>query len=358
MWQATTERVSPNVALWEAADRLLATMSSDAVRVNRVLPLAARRLRAVGERIPRDFAHEERATRTTMMILPSLLARIRDAFDGQMLVMKGPEVAARYPAAARSFDDLDLLVADARAVQTALVAAGFLEVPDPTAHFLGIHHLPPLVWRELPLKIEVHERPKWPRELPAPPAQSLFDEAVPSFCGIDGVEAPAPHHHTLIVAAHAWAHVPLRDLRDLLDVAATAGEADESALLRTARDWHLERLWNTTHAAVQWRLHGGTRPAAVSVWARQLIGLREATVLEGHVVRWASPFWVIPPVRALPFALRQVLKDITPGEEMSWSAKARRVVRALCNALRTKSEHGWKNEDAPPPTPLPGRTPD
>ena len=358
MRRATQEPVPHDLGLWDATDRLLATMSPQAVRINRVLPLAARRLRRLGNEIPRDFAHEERATRTAMMILPSLLGRIRNAFDGPMLVIKGPEVAARYPDAARSFGDLDVLVEDARAAQAALIAAGFVEVPDPTDHFLGIHHLPPLVWPELPLKIEVHDRPKWPRELPTPPAQSLFDEAVPSFCEIDGVEAPAPHHHALIVAAHAWAHTPLRDLRDLLDVAAIADEADESELMRTAREWRIERMWNTTRSTIRWRLYGGTPPVAVSGWARQLIGLREATVLEGHVARWASPFWLLPPVRALPVALRRVVKDVMPGEEMSWSMKARRLGRAMRHALRSKSEHGWKNEDSPPPTPLPRRAPD
>ena len=358
MGQATVEEASSGVPLWDAADRLLATMSTEAVRINRVLPLAARRLRHLGEEIPRDLAHEERATRATMMILPSLLGRIRNAFDGPMLVIKGPEVAARYPDAARSFNDLELLVADARAAQAALIDAGFVEVPDPTDHYLGIHHLPPLVWPELPLKIEVHERPKWPRELRPPTAESLFDEAVPSFCEIDGVEAPAPHHHALIVAAHAWAHTPLRDLRDLLDVAAVAGEAEDAALAQAARDWRMERMWSTTCAAIRWRLYGGMPPVAVSAWARQLIRLREATVFEGHLVRWASPFWLLPPARALPVALRRVVEDVTPGDETSWSAKVRRVIRAMRHARRAKSAHGWKNEDTPPPTPLPRRVSD
>jgi hypothetical protein len=358
MRQATQEQVAHDLGLWDAADRLLAAMSPEAVRINRVLALAARRLRRLELEIPRDFAHEERATRTAMMIVPSLLGRIRDAFDGPLLVIKGPEVAALYPDAARSFDDLDLLVEDARTAQAALIAAGFVEVPDPTDHFLDIHHLPPLVWPELPIKVEVHERPKWPHELPTPPAQTLFDEAVPSFCAIDGVEAPAPHHHALIVAAHAWAHAPLRDLRDLLDVAATAGEADESELTRTAQDWLIERMWNTTRATIRWRLYGASPPVAVSVWARHLIALREATVLEGHVARWAAPFSLLPPVRALPVALRRVVEDLKPEGETSWPAKARRVVRAMRHALHSKSEHGWKNEDSPPPTPLPRRGPD
>lgn len=342
-------------AVWEAADRLLDTMSTDAIRLHRVVPLAARRLRRLGGDVPQDFLHEERAARAAMMVLPSLLRRIREAYEGPVLVIKGPEVAASYPDAARSFDDLDLLVGDPREAQRALVAAGFVEVPDPTDHFLGIHHLPPLVWPELPLKIELHARPKWPRDLPVPPVQSLFDEAVPSLCAVDGIDAPAPHHHALVVAAHAWAHTPLRDLRDLIDVAATARRAYEPDLLRTARAWRMERLWDTTDSAVQWRFHGGRRPVAVSLWARHLINLREATVFEGHLVRWASPLWFLPVRRAVRVAFRQVLLDMRPDAGTSWSEKARRVFRATQHAFLSKSKHGWRAEDAPPPVPLPRR---
>jgi len=343
---------------WEAADRLLDTMSTDAVRLHRVAPLAARRLKRLGRAVPQLFLHEERAARAAMMVLPSLLRRIREAYDRPVLVIKGPEVAARYPDAARSFDDLDLLVEDARGAQRALLAAGFVEVPDPTDHYVGIHHLPPLVWPELPLKIELHTRPKWPRYLPAPPVQPLFDEAVTSFCAVDGIDAPAAHHHALIVAAHAWGHTPLRDLRDLLDVAATAREADEADLRRAAHEWRIDRLWDATRSTVEWRLYGGRRPIAVALWARQLIDLREATVLEGHLVRWASPLWALPLRRALPVSLQRVFSDLRPEAGMSWSEKRRSVFRAVRHAFLSKSKHGWGTQDAPPQVPLPRRSRD
>jgi Uncharacterised nucleotidyltransferase len=344
--------------LWHAVERLLDRMSLQAVRVHGVRPLAARRRRELGQEVPSDLAHEERATRAAMMILPALLGHARRAYDGKMLVFKGPEVAAVYPSAARSFHDLDLLVDDARAAQAALIAGGFLEFPDPTSHYRGIHHLAPLLWPELPLKIEIHDTPKWPHGVAPPSREELFEAAVPSSSGVVGIDAPAPHHHTLLVAAHGWAHIPLRSLRDLVDVAATAVGADEDDIARAARAWQLDRMWATTHGAVRWLLYGEHRPVAVSLWARHLIDLREATVFEGHVERWLSPFWLLPAQGALPLSARRVLRDLEPGSDGTWGTKASRVTHAVRHAFMTKSEHGWVNEDAPPEVELPRPTRD
>ena len=99
------------------------------------------------------------------LAVPPLLERVRAACDGPLVVMKGPEVAARYAEpSTRPFRDLDLLACDAAAVQRSLLDAGFQVAGEPEL-YVDIHHLRPLYWPGLPLVIEVHQRPKWPAGL-------------------------------------------------------------------------------------------------------------------------------------------------------------------------------------------------
>ena len=47
------------------------------------------------------------------LAVPALLARVRDAYEGRIILLKGPEVALRYTdPARRGFIDLDLFVED------------------------------------------------------------------------------------------------------------------------------------------------------------------------------------------------------------------------------------------------------
>ena len=102
------------------------------------------------------------------MTAPALLTRVRAACDGPIVLLKGPEVAERYPQRARGYGDLDLLVPDGAHVQRALVQDGFREVPDPE-RFVGVYHLPPLILNGAPLALEIHEAPNWPEGLDLAP---------------------------------------------------------------------------------------------------------------------------------------------------------------------------------------------
>ena len=77
------------------------------------------------EAVPDAFLQEERAAKMANAIAPSVLARARDAYDGPMMLLKGPEVSILYPGRARMLADLDLLVDDAPAAREALLASGF-----------------------------------------------------------------------------------------------------------------------------------------------------------------------------------------------------------------------------------------
>ena len=309
------------------------------LRSHRIELLAARRWRALGRAVPDEFVELERRSALHRLVVPRLLERVREAYDGPMIVHKGPEVAAHYPdPILRDFGDVDLIVPDAEEVQRALIAAGFEEIGDP-ALYVDIQHLRPLRWPELPLRVEIHSRPKWVSTLAAPKADELFAAAVPSTTTIDGFLALPPEHHALLLAAHSWAHEPLRVLRDLIDIAAVAAAADQAELSRLAGDWGISRLWEATDAAADAVLRGGRRPLSVRVWARNLSLVRERTVLENHLQRWLSDFSIMPFGRAastLPATLR--LELAREGDE-SRRDKLARSKRALRNAFRRRSEH-------------------
>ena len=223
-------------AIWEGVDRLIDRAPTLAdLRSHRIELLAARRWRALGRAVPDEFVELERRSALHRLVVPRLLERVRGAYDGPMIVHKGPEVAAHYPdPILRDFGDVDLIVPNAEEVQRALIAAGFEEIGDP-ALYLDIHHLRPLRWPELPLHVEIHARPKWVDSLAAPPVEELFAVAVPSTT-IDGVEAFPPEHHALLLAVHSWAHEPLRRLRDVIDIAAVAAGADRRRSNDSPRD--------------------------------------------------------------------------------------------------------------------------
>ena len=314
--------------MWDAAEALaLRATGVSALRLHRLQLIARRALRARGEPVPPELAPEALWNASAALAVPVLLARVRAACDGPVVLMKGPEAGARYPdAALRPCKDLDLLVEHPARAQRALLAAGFVLTGDPEL-YRGIHHLRPLALPGLPLTIEVHSRPKWPDRLVEPPAAEVIEAAVPSATGVAGVLAPAPAHHAVILAAHAWAHEPLASAGRLLDVAAVAVEADREELEAVARRWDCRRLWGVSWAASEALFCGARAPLALRVWARHLAGVRERTVLENHVTRLAA--------QPLSGAARSAGRD----RDEPWSRKLARARMALGNAFVARSEH-------------------
>ena len=327
-------------AIWDGVDRLVDRAPTLAdIRSHRIELLAARRWRALGRPVPDEIVELERRSALHRLVVPRLLERVRDAYEGPMIVHKGPEVAAHYPdPILRDFGDVDLIVPNAEEVQRALIAAGFEEIGDP-AFFVGIQHLRPLRWPSLPLRVEIHFRPKWVESLPAPSFDELLGAATPSKATIEGFLALPPEHHALILAAHSWAHEPLRVLRDVIDIAAVADAANPVEIQRLAREWHVSRLWLSTTHAISAVLLEGIRPPSVRLWARNLPLVRERTVLETHLERWLSDFSILPfgsALAALPATFR---RELGPEGEEGWHDKLGRARRAARNAFKRRSEH-------------------
>jgi hypothetical protein len=331
---------STSQSLWDAVDALVdrAPRESD-LASHRIELLAARRWRAQGKPVPAGLVAEERAGRVSALTVVPTLQRVREAYDGRILLLKGPEAAAHYPdPALRSFKDLDLLVAEPGKAWRALLGAGFEPIGDPDL-YIGIHHLRPLAAPGLPLAIELHSQPKWVDGLPRPSTDELFDAAVGSVVAVDGVEALPPAHHGLVLAAHSWAHEPLRRLRDLVDIAAVVGATGPDEVEALAERWGLRRLWRTTAAATDALFAGGPTPWAFRLWAQNVSKVRERTVIENHAQAWLSSFWVLQPQEAARALGRSLAAEVRPQRGERWAAKGRRARMATRHAFDRRSDH-------------------
>ena len=332
-------------ALWRRVDELIdRAPSTDDLRSHRLEPLAARHFRRIGRDVPDDFVAEERGAAVASLAAPLLLERVRAVYDGPAIILKGPEVAAVYPdPSLRRYADLDVLVADAPAVHRALLDAGFEQVGDPRL-YVDIHHLRPLAVSEIPLHIELHTAPKWVDGRAAPSAAELFAETIPSST-TDGMLTLAPGAHALVLTAHSWAHEPLRRLRDMIDIAAIAADADLDEVDRRAADWGIQRLWRTTIAAVDSLFYDGRTPWAFRLWARNLAHVRERTVLENHLQRLMSDFRDLPLDEAARRLPRRLGADIRPDPNESWRSKLSRSGLAFRNVFRARSRHDRQLRD-------------
>jgi Uncharacterised nucleotidyltransferase len=332
--------------LWEAADALIdRAATDDDIRAHRLEVLAARRYRALGRSVPPDFVAQERLAGLAALTTPLVLQQIRAAYDGPAIVLKGPQVAARYPdPALRVYGDIDLLVPDAEAAHRALLAAGFQLIGDPEL-YLDLHHLRPLLAPGAAIHVEIHSRPKWLDGASPPATELLFESAVPSATGVAGVLALPPAQEALLLAVHSWAHEPLRRLRDLIDVAAAARLADRAEIAELARAWGVRKLWATTIAAVDNLFADGRKPWALRLWAQNLARVRERTVLQAHLERWLSDFWAMSALAAATGLPRTLLDEIRPEGHESWGDKVRRTALAVRNAPRRRSHHDRALDD-------------
>jgi hypothetical protein len=326
--------------LWEAVDALIDRAPSlDDLREHRLQLLAERHWVRSGRPVPLTLSAEKAVAAAFALPIPSLLARISSAWDGPMIILKGAELSRRYPAELlRPSGDIDLLVGDAPAAHAALCSAGFVATGDPR-RYVGIHHLQPLVWPNVPVAIELHHAPKWVDGLDPPSTSELFRFAVPATCSVEGFQTLAPAAHAVVLAVHAWAHEPLRNLRDLIDIAVLTAEADIAEVDRIARQWGVSHLWRTTHSVMESLFSGGTRPLALRLWARHLEAVRGRTVAESHLSGWLSPFWALPATMALRHSSNRIWDDLRPVPGEAWPVKLSRARLAVQHAAVRRSSH-------------------
>jgi hypothetical protein len=301
--------------------------------------LAAHRWRRLGRPVPDRILAYERSVGAISLATPAVLKRIRAAYDGDLLLLKGPEVAVAYPdPVLRPYSDIDLLVSDARRAQAGLIRAGFEPVGN-ARRYTGIHHLQPLRSPGLPLLVEVHHAPKWPHGQEPPGLTQLFDSAAPARCGVPGILGLPPAHHAVLLAAHAWAHAPFSNIRHLLDITFVAADGDRADCARLAERWGASHFWDATVSALNGLFGGGPFPATLRLWARHLAPVRERTVFEKHLTAWVSPLWGFRRSDGLKECAMAFAADLRPVRGERWRDKLQRTRLALANASARASQH-------------------
>lgn len=229
-----------------------------------------------------------------------MLQRVRDAIDGPLVIIKGAEVAAYYPRPGlRLWSDLDLVVPDSARALRQLCAAGF--VADGGAMRDGHHHEVGLSRPGSGLKVELHHAlplPEWGRQ---PGVAWLLDHAEPSRTGIDGLLAPRPSVHAVIVAAHAWRHCPFRSVLDLLDEELLlVGDGNRDAASAVAAELGLRRLWNAEREVGDAIFHGGPPVRRLArPFARDLTSCSERSATKVVAAVAAGPLFADAPAAAL-----------------------------------------------------------
>lgn len=328
--------------VWDAVDRVVDRESDLSwLRAQGLHLWAAQRWRVIGRPVPPGFLASERAAAMAVLAVRPLLVWVRSVVDGPVLLLKGPEVAARYPdPALRPFGDLDLLVPSADEVQRALLAAGCVEVAAGAPH-----HRPALRCPGALLLVEIHDRPAWPRWTTAR-TDDLFASAEPSVLHVDGISTVPPGQQAVLLAAHSWNHEPFCRLVDLVDIAAMAGDLEPGALRELAERWGLGRVWLASIRAVE-ALRTGEPPAARvdRLLGRHLWAARERTVIEWHLARWAAGLWAPSPSAALGSVVRSVAQDVRPTPGTSWGAQPARMLGALRSGFRPMSERQTPGRD-------------
>lgn len=327
--------------LWERVDELVPpSRSLSELRVHHLQLLAAARWRRMGLSVPEELVLEERAFAARRLAADVVLRQVRAAATGPIVAFKGPEAAAHYrEPGARPFVDLDVLVPDPGATHRLLLAAGFEPFGEEEHYYDGLHHVQPLRWRGLPLSVELHHHPNWVDWATPPSGDAVFGRTVPARVGVDGVSALEPGAHALVLAVNSWSDFPLRRVLDLVDIAAVLGPLDPAAVQPLADEWDVGGVWKVTSQALAHVLYGAPPPSAVRVWAKATASVRDVTVVENHVRRLVSVFWVLPLHRALRIFPRVVSRELGPTEGETWSSKLKRMRAAVRNAFSPRSKH-------------------
>lgn len=334
---AAPSPVATEPELWRRVSGLVGrTPRVDALRHHGVHLIAADDRRARGLPVAVELRADELRAALLTLSAPALLRCVRSAYDGRLMLIKGPELAPGYPRRElRPFIDLDLLSDDPAAAHRALLSAGFIEVGVPTA-YTGAHHLRPLAWPQLPLTIELHHTPNHPNWLAPPPNRELLELACPSATGVDGLLGPLPAAHAVLIALHSWAHQPLRRLLDLIDIMTVLDPSDRAEADRLARRWGSHRVWRTTLSAEVSLLEEGSSALVLSTWARHLAEVRERTVLETHLARWAGAGSGLPGtgLRSIGGVTVLFTDAVRPRSGENWSDALGRTRLAISNAFR------------------------
>jgi len=262
-----------------------------------------------------------------------LLERIRAATGQPMLLLKGPETAAVYPAPGlRPFGDLDLLVPDPVQAEADLLAAGFTQWASPHAEPVPWHHHRiPMRYGTVPLGIELHRDPGWLSWMTPPSNTELFARSVPSVTGVDGVVALRPAEATLFLAMHSWRHGPYHSLLHMIDIELMRQHADSPELDVLARRWGIERVWRHTTRLLDWCFHDPSMPLSPleRIWSAHIRSGRARSRRAAGIAIRTKSLAAPSPLAAIRSFGTDLERTLTPVEDESFSSVLGRRIRHL-----------------------------
>lgn len=323
--------------LWGRVDELVERATDvAALHWHRLHLYAAWRWRSLGRPLDAELIEIERGAAVRRLSQPVVVKLVRDAYDGPMILLKGSDIATRYPRPGlRPSQDLDLLVPDAEAVQAALIANGFAvcEQADESHH-----HLPTLEWPGLLTHVEIHRSPSWPLWLTPPRIEELFDAATAESALGHCIRTLPPAHHALVLVAHIWRMEPMTRLGQLLDTVLMADGVPVGEIDGLARSWGMSRLWASTFSTARHVLLGDPPTSVLArVKGRRLGRMRKATVIESKLLELFAPFVGLPPARAPGAFLGLVGTELRPDPGETWGAHVRRSTSALTQSFQSRA---------------------
>jgi hypothetical protein len=111
------------------------------------------------------------------------------------------------------------------------------------------------------------------------------------------------------------------------------------ALDAQAQSWHIPQIWSASIAASDALLGDAPLPMSVRLWARNLVEVRDRTVSETHIRRFAAPFWALPWPLATAELTRVLIETVLPSPSDSWSTKLGRTRESWRSRNHPSEEH-------------------
>lgn len=325
---------------WRNIQQIVERLPESSLGSHGVHLIAAAQWRQRGIDVPTAYQEAERVRAIQAPAALLLIERVRATVPGPIVLMKGPELALRYPnPALRPFGDLDLLVQDAELAQQLLVDREF-ERAGNELKFRDKHHRAPLSFRSLPLTLELHDNPGWLSWMtPASPTE-LFAEAIPSSLGMDGIMTLAPHHHALFIAAHAWRHGPLGCLIHLIDLVMMTKDQDPDELAELAECWGMGPVWRSSVVAIEALFDEA--PAGngfVRYWITQLRDGHVRNMREHYVGQLLAPLWAPTMSGRVAGEIVTIRDMFAPRPDQEWRDKLLLGRRVVANRRKTLHEY-------------------
>jgi hypothetical protein len=305
----------PTTGIWPGVFELIDRQNDhDALEWHGLLPLAVAHWQEQGRSLSRELAAARARSAALQLEAEALVETIRDITDSPFLLLKGLEVAACYPQPSlRRLRDVDVLFGEPVAMRDLLLERGWEKketagFDDEAEQHDELHQLAPISCPGRSLPVEIHHYPNAPKWSTPPTFDELLIDAVPAQVNIDGVLAPSPVDHALIVLMHSCARQPFEQVSQLIDLSLLLDRCDRRELHRIARRRGLGRLLTAAVRTIESLfMDDGREPFTIRYCAGHLRSLGVPSPRRRQWNRYVASFALTSPSRAAAGAWRGVV---------------------------------------------------